>query len=251
MLQRAPFILLTAVSLFCLSACGDDSSNSKNTDDNAGTAASEQSETTSRIGQYVYYADAAMFTECETGKRWPVAPSEKALKLERSYLEGGRKTLEPMIVSVDTHIDLLDGMEPGTKQAHLVIDKFNGVKESFDCNLPRASLTNTYWKLISVSDLSDIAPDARGEPHLILTEDNKVKGHGGCNDFNGRYTHQFDTLKFKNISATRMACASIGALEAAMFAALDNTRSYRIDGEKLFLETEAGTGLAVFESVYF
>ena len=251
MLQRASFTVLIAVSLVCLSASSDDSKNEENTADNTGTAAAEQSETTSRIGQYVYYADAATFTECETGKRWPVASSETALELERSYLGSERKTLEPMIVSVNTHIDLLDGMEPGTKQAHIVIDKFNGVKESVDCNVPRASLTNTYWKLVSVSDLSDIAPDARGEPHLILTEDNKVKGHGGCNDFNGRYTHQFDTLKFKNISATRMACSSIGALEAAMFAALNNTRSYRIDGERLFLETESGTSLAVFESVYF
>lgn len=112
-----------------------------------------------------------------------------------------------------------------------------------------ASLTNTYWKLVAVSDLSELPDSFRREPHLVLAEDLTVKGHGGCNALSGSYEREDDALRFTGIASTRMACPDIGAVEGAFHAALRHTGSYRIVGSQLFLETESGETLATLEAV--
>jgi copper homeostasis protein (lipoprotein) len=204
-------------------------------------------------GQYRYFADAATFTECNTGQKWPIAPSDEAAKLERAYLEETAKNdqaVQAVTVSMETHIEVIEGMEAGTSMPHLIVDRFIGIDPDQQCDITHANLVGTYWRLNRVASFDTMPEGLREEPRIILANDGNMKGHSGCNAMFGQYTQHDDTLKFNGIAGTRMACAKIMALESAFHLALRNTASYRIDGPYLYLETESGQALATLEAVY-
>ena len=118
------------------------------------------------------------------------------------------------------------------------------------CEKPNASLTNTYWKLISV-DSKKVTPPAHNkrEAHIIFSQ-NKVKGNSGCNAMvNGSYILENDKLSIsKPMAMTRMLCMKSN--EREFLQALSSMRFYKIVGEKLFIFDNKHTLLAKFESVY-
>lgn len=204
-------------------------------------------------GQYRYFADAATFTECNTGQRWPVAASEEAANIERAYLEetaNSNQAMLPITITMETHIDVIDDMETGTPMPHLIVDRFIGIDPDQQCDIAHADLIGTYWRLTHVANFDTMPEGFREEPRIILANDGNMKGHSGCNTMFGQYTQHNDTLKFNGIAGTRMACANIMALESAFHLALSNTASYRIEGPYLYLETESGQSLATLEAVY-
>lgn len=208
---------------------------------------------TVKRGQYRYFADSAMFTECNTGQSWPIAPSQEAADIERAYLEAAsqdNQAMQPITLSIETHIDVIEGMETGTQKPHLIIDRFIGIDADQHCVLPQAALIGTYWRVNRVASFDVMPAGLREEPRIILANDGNMKGHSGCNAMFGQYTHHDDTLKFSGIAGTRMACPQIMPLESAVHLALSNTASYRIDGQYLYLETESGQSLATLEAVY-
>jgi heat shock protein HslJ len=74
-----------------------------------------------------------------------------------------------------------------------------------------------------------------------------VAGFAGCNQMGGRYTMDGNTLRFIQIYTTRMACADGMDLEQQYLAALDGTREFRLEGNRLRLIGVAGV-LAEFDT---
>lgn len=249
------YALILALTAILLTGC-DSNSDLASSDIPSNDVSNESTRNDNRKvkrGQYRYLTDAAMFTECNTGQSWPIAPSQEAAEIERAYLTAAsqdNQATQPITISIETHIDIIDGIETGTQKSHLVIDRFIGIDADQHCNLPQAELIGTYWRLNRVASFDAMPAGLREEPRIILDNDGNMKGHGGCNAMFGQYTLHEDALKFSGIAGTRMACPKIMPLESAVHLALSNTASYRIDGQYLYLETESGQLLAALEAVY-
>ena len=114
-----------------------------------------------------------------------------------------------------------------------------------------ATLTNTYWKLMTMGGSPVTAsPDTR-EIHLILQAAQRVSGFSGCNRLMGGYQLDGDRLSFSQLAGTMMACAPESMdTERRFHAMLQKVARWRVDGEKLDLLDVSGATLAQFESRY-
>jgi copper homeostasis protein (lipoprotein) len=78
-------------------------------------------------GMYVYQADAASLSECQTGRRLPVLIEGNHLALERAYLAARRKPGEEMLVSLSGRF-VERAPEPGLPlREHLIVEAFERV----------------------------------------------------------------------------------------------------------------------------
>lgn len=70
-------------------------------------------------GMYKYFADAARFTDCTTGKSFPV---DNTVALQQGYSAAGKAGGEPVFVTLNGHFMLLPSAEEGLVQKTLVVD---------------------------------------------------------------------------------------------------------------------------------
>jgi len=110
-----------------------------------------------------------------------------------------------------------------------------------------ALLENTHWTLVEL-DGKPVPSELPQQPHLLFQEEPpRISGSGGCNQLSGEYEHDGERLRFKQIASTRKACIQGGMdTEASFFAVLDQTRGFRISGQRLELVDDAGRILALF-----
>lgn len=62
-------------------------------------------------GEFTYMADAAMFRDCATGLRFPVAQTGDYLRTEREYTARSQGVGDPVHVRLRGHIDLMPSAE--------------------------------------------------------------------------------------------------------------------------------------------
>ncbi len=205
-------------------------------------------------GEMIYMADAATFTDCASGVRWPVAMTEDYLTLERAYTQGRTAPGAPLLVAFDGRLAMMPAME-GPPREHMVVEAFAAAEPGRRCHPPegpRATLTNTYWKLTVLAGARiALLPGQAREVRITLDAGGtRVHGFSGCNRLQGQYANADSRLTFGALAGTRMACAApLMALEAAVLQALGRTTAYRIDGEELTL-LDGEQVLARFAAVY-
>ncbi len=202
-------------------------------------------------GFYSYMADAGIFTDCETDKKYPVAFEADNISLESAYLEVVKIPGEKIIVTLSGHFANRPKMEGEGKQEFLIVDKYDKIWPHIDCvrNLGTANLKNTFWSLKELNGKSTKEYKVDREIHLLIKHDNSIKGFSGCNNFFGNSSTSNDTLKFNQIGSTLMICENM-EIEKVYFQALEKTNRYKIYGEYLYLYRKEKL-LAKFESVYF
>jgi len=203
------------------------------------------------VGMYSYMADAASFTRCSTGARYPVSMEADHAALERAYLAASREPGQPVLVTVEGRVETRPSME-GPPSEHFIADHFDAVWPEETCEKSGVDtpLTNTYWRLVEING-KPVEPwqDAR-EMHMLLRTDMPVlRGFGGCNAFTGGYALDGDALQFEKIAATLSACPHMDA-EREFMEMLGTVTSYRILGETLVLSGDKGP-VARFRAVYF
>lgn len=183
-------------------------------------------------GHYRYMADAAVFTGCHTGQRWPVAPVAAAGDLERAYLSARSEPGAPIIVSLYGRIEVMPGMEPGTELPHLVVDRVEQVPADVDCPLPNADLHGRKWQAISLGGdpVSDDNP-----PWMSFSETGSILGFAGCNRFNGSYSLQGTALDIGPLAMTRMACRDGSDTEKQVVDVLNRASEAVIEGDLMTL----------------
>ena len=73
--------------------------------------------------------------------------------------------------------------------------------------------------------------------------DSAVSGNAGCNNFNGPYTVDGDTIKIGPLASTKMACSSeeLSKQEADYLAALELATTFAVVGDRLDLFRDGGT----------
>lgn len=95
-----------------------------------------------------------------------------------------------------------------------------------------APLLGVTWTPVEIGGL----PVRSDESTLSIGADNRTGGRGGCNSYFTQARLDGALLSFAPVAATRMACAeTIMAQEAVFFAALAETRSWRIVDTRLEL----------------
>jgi heat shock protein HslJ/uncharacterized lipoprotein NlpE involved in copper resistance len=211
------------------------------------------SETLRWRGEFGYAADAASFTDCASGIRWPVVMSADYLTVERRYLD----TAKPMLVHFDGRLAVLPAME-GAPREQMIIERFDSAEAATGCQTntleakPAASLKNTYWKLTGLGDMIiNMTETQKREVRITLAnEGGRVMGFGGCNQIAGSYEQEGATLRFKQMAGTRMACpAPLMELENNVLKALAAVTGYRIEGDRLIL-LDGTQVVARFDAVY-
>lgn len=83
-------------------------------------------------GDFVYFADSAIFTDCKTGQRWPVAQAGDYLALEEAYLRWQGAPKAPLLANFDGRIEVREPME-GPAREHMVVDRFVSVQPGTSC----------------------------------------------------------------------------------------------------------------------
>jgi copper homeostasis protein (lipoprotein) len=189
-------------------------------------------------GMYRYFADAGLFTECLTRRRWPVAQEKDNAALESAYTKARLTAGEELLVSLEGQVAPRPKMEGQGTQPSLVVDRFVGIWPGEKCaaRFSPAPLETTNWKLTQLLDKPVTIAAKQGEPHFILDSKTKrITGSGGCNRFTGSYQRSGDQLTFGKMAMTFMACAEGMEIEREFMAALAQVKSWKIFGEHLEL----------------
>lgn len=116
----------------------------------------------------------------------------------------------------------------------------------------QARLIETYWKAIELEGKPVEVKAGTREPHMVLrAEKNAVNGFSGCNTFRGAYEVNDNSLRFKNMASTLMACLPAGSdTERNFLSAIKAASTQHISGETLELRDQDGKVRARFESRY-
>lgn len=209
-------------------------------------------------GEFRYMADAATFTDCASGLRWPVAMRADYLATERNYLKSRHIPGSPLLVIFEGRLEQRTGME-GKPVEQMVIEKFNGSEPKVSCSsaksgnsMSMANLKDTYWKLVDLDGKRiPIAPSHKRQIRITLaSEGSRVIGFSGCNQFTGTFKLTDNELKFSQMAGTIMACVSpYMELEHGVLNMLGATTAYRIKGKQLFL-LNGNKVIARFEAFY-
>jgi putative lipoprotein len=105
-------------------------------------------------------------------------------------------------------------------------------------------LDGTYWSLVELNGKPAAPGMGRTQPYIMLhKEQGRFEGSSGCNRVVGKYIVQQDALQFTpSAAATLMMCPpALMEQEQGLFAALQATSSYKIEGNTL----ELSNGTAV------
>lgn len=252
------YIKINDNTLRKLDSSGQPIATSANIDLNRAVLADPIGETHEWRGEFRYMADAANFTDCASGIRWPVAMTGDYLATERNYLKSRNIPGSPLLVTFEGRLEQRTGME-GKPVEQMVIEKFNGSEPKVSCSsaisgnsMSMANLKDTYWKLVDLDGKKiPIAPSHKRQVRITLASaGSRVIGFSGCNQFTGTFKQTGNDLKFSQMAGTMMACVSpYTELEHKVLKMLGATTAYRIKGEQLFLLNENKV-IARFEALY-
>ncbi|HEX9180249.1 MAG TPA: META domain-containing protein, partial [Burkholderiales bacterium] len=207
-------------------------------------------------GEMRYMADAALFTECLTGRRYPMAMEGDYLKAERAYLGAVTEPGAPLYATLEGEIVQRPRMEGEGTQATVVVRRFINVWPRQKCERARvdASLVNTWWRIVRLGDEPVQAAPDRREPHLVLKageESGWFSATVGCNQMAGGYSVDGEAIRITPSATTMMACpAPLAETENKLGQLLERAKRWRINASTLELFDEAGAPVALFEAVY-
>ena len=202
-------------------------------------------------GMFRYMADTAIFRDCRSGKKFPVAMESRYIDLERAYLENRVEPGSEVLVRLRGRYLERPAMEGDQKEVQLIVDQVEETLPGESCEPDlHASLTDTYWKLLELEGEPITTAEGMREAHVILASaESRAHGFAGCNNFFGGYQTEGESLTFSAMGATRMACPEGMDTEQAFLGALGETTRFTISGQ--FLQLYANDRLlARLEAVY-
>jgi len=116
--------------------------------------------------------------------------------------------------------------------------------------VPPASLTGTTWVATMVNNGQQAVTGPAGDTTItaVFTEDGKLNGSAGCNNYMTTYTLDGQTMTIEPPASTRKLCAdeAIMAQESAYLGQLPTVGSWSISGTTLELRTADGALIASF-----
>ncbi len=231
-LSASRMLLASAMAALLFAGC----KNGKN----SATAAEptrEPSQTMSLRGMYSYMADAALFADCATGARWPVATEGDNAALEQAYLKKRTAPGAPLLVAVEGRIEPHPRVDGPGKEPVLIVERFVRASPEQSCgSMDAVTLEDTHWQLLELNGRPVEVEKGGKAPYLELnSKKSSAYGFGGCNRFFGAYRSTSEALEIGALGATRMACPEGMDREQELFRALGTVNRYEIHGAELML----------------
>lgn len=114
-----------------------------------------------------------------------------------------------------------------------------------------AALREQSWQLTLFGPVDAPRPAVAEPPATLNFEAERVSGSTGCNSFGGPYTASAENINFGTLASTLALCTSddLTAQEQAIFAALQGSRSYSLDGDRLRISYDEGRQALVYQAV--
>lgn len=179
----------------------------------------------------------------------------RLIKEKASYTLRARILSEGRIIF--TTEQLHDPFAAGTHLLELVSVKNSralpdaGMRDA--ANAPIATFANTYWRLISVAGEQVRMQDGQEREAFLkfALDESKATGFSGCNQFNGAYDKNADSLSIGPLAMTKKMCVVGMETEQAFMMALEQTKYFSIEGYELTFFDNRKLPLAKFVAVYF
>ena len=207
-------------------------------------------------GEMVYFADAARFLECMTGRSYPIAMEGDYLALERAYVAAASPPGSPMYVTFEGALADRPKMEgEGTERA-VVVKRFVNAWPGQRCERAAAdaSLTNTYWRVVRLQGAPVSVEAGEREPHLVLHDVDGRREYvavTGCRRQVGPYSIDGEQIAFGPATAASSTCpSSPAAREPSLTDTLAAVARWRVHAQTLELYDASGAPVALFEAVY-
>ena len=207
-------------------------------------------------GEMTYMADAARFTECLTGRSYPVAQEGDFKKIHRAYLKNASNPGAHLYVTFDGSIIHSPRMEGASIERRVVVHRFIDARSNQKCKQYQtdASLTNTYWRITSLDGRPVNPFNSWREPHILFISEDQRQTFAatvGCNQLVGTYTITGKNIAFNNTASTMMACPPIlDTLEKYLNDIITRTKQWQLKDNVLEFIDDKGVQIALFEAVY-
>jgi uncharacterized lipoprotein YbaY/heat shock protein HslJ len=206
-------------------------------------------------GEMTYMADAARFTDCQSGQSYPIAMEADFVKTQRTYMDRVSSPGAKLYVTFEGSLADRPRMEGGGTERTVVVSSFIDAWPNQNCERSRtnASLANMYWRVTQLAG-DPVAPPtgAQREPQLILRDASGKQTYSatvGCNSMSGSYSVNGQEITFASGASTLMACPPpLDKLELQLRTAINGIRRWRIVGNTLELRDDSGARLALFEA---
>ena len=182
--------------------------------------------------------------------RFTLAYDASKIDEQHRYALRARVEVDGKLRFINTsHIPAFD--KEGSKEASIMVSSVGQNNKVDQSATPDSTLENTYWRLVRLADKPVVTGEGKQEINMTFRgENNGVSGFSGCNRFSGVYELSDDSLIFKPLMSTQMACHNEGNLESAFLMALGETSSFKINGEILTLKDNTGRALMNFKAIY-
>jgi len=204
-------------------------------------------------GFVTFAAESASFTDCATGRDYPIAEEGDYTALEHAYVAAGREPGGPVMASFEGEIVERPGGNGRAAQAIVHVQRFVGIWPDEACEPAKGNrpLVETRWRIARLRETA-LAPEAGlAEAYLVLQagEGQRFAASVGCNMLVGGFEMERRRLAFGPVAATLMACPPpLDSQERLLGEVLGAVRGWQIDGERLELLDDAGAVIAVLEA---
>src|SRR5215467_6405620 len=185
-------------------------------------------------GLYRDTQSGGLFTECLTGRTFPLAPKGAEPDLERAWTEATPSK------EAQLYVEIVGRFVGGEIQA----DRFLTLKKDGACPPPAprsAALRGTEWRVLEIGAERPTFDDWRRRPTLKLDDEGKYSASTGCNMLSGAYELDPNGLRFLAGATNLMACGPpADDIERRFLAALAAVQQAQIAGTTLDLLDNAG-----------
>lgn len=204
-------------------------------------------------GMFTYMADAALFRECASEWRIPVAMEADYGALEEAYSGTAVEPGSPLLAEIEGRVTTRPATDREGFEEVVVVERFDGIWPGETCGAQGADATleNSFWGLVRLGSRPvKVAADQK-EVHLrFIPGTSEVRGFAGCNSFSGSFKVDGRQISFGALASTRMACPYLDQ-ESEMFERLAQVTRFGITGDHLDLLDKDGRVLLRFEARYF
>lgn len=204
------------------------------------------------IGEFVYFADAATFTECGSDDTYPIVMKGAYSDAERAYLDARAEPMAPAVVVFDGQIVEREGMEGGSRDM-VMIDRLAGFVPGLTCEraLADSDIPNAFWRILSIGGAMLELVEDRRAPHIILRSgEGAFTSTIGCNTVNGSYALDGSSLTLQAGPMTLMACPPpLDKIEQAWIKGIASVSEAIVTGPTMELRTAEGDTIAFLEDV--
>lgn len=191
-------------------------------------------------GEFRYFADAATFVECSSGRLFPVAGDSAFVRLQRSYLDQRLSNEASVLVEIHGALEARAGMEDGSADETLVVDSSAVLSPTSDCEASRvrALVAVGDWQLVALDGdaLPELPRELQPTLRFVLSEPT-MSGNAGCNRFSGRALLRGLALQPAALAMTRRLCVDslANARESRYAAVLTDGGWFRLEDSTLVL----------------